>query len=238
MCMKNIFISAIILLIISCSSSKEKFLHPEVVSPDIYEVLLDNEDVKVMRVTFEAGQGDLTHDHNPMTFHVLKGGKARMTMPDGTVNERDIPTGFTGHNPEGQRHQVTNIGEDQIKILLIERKKSEISDQESQELILPEEVSPEVYKVLLENDDVKVLEVTFAPGQSDVMHEHGVLTYYGIKGGKLQNTLPDGTIREMDAPDGFVGHGEQIVKHQMKNVGSDTARFILVEHKKILPAKG
>ena len=70
------------------------------------------------------------------------------------------------------------------------------------------------------------------------MHEHGVLTYYGIKGGKLQNTLPDGTVREMDVPDGFVGHGEQIVKHQMKNVGSDTARFILVEHKKLLPAKG
>ena len=165
--MKNILIFSIIAFSISCSGSKEKFLHPEVVSPDIYEVLLDNEDVKVMMVTFEAGQGDETHDHNPMTFHVVKGGKARVTMPDGTVSEREIPSGFTGHNPEGQRHQVANIGDDQIKILLIERKISEISDQEQQKLILPEEVSPEVYKVLLENDDVKVLEVTFAPGQSD-----------------------------------------------------------------------
>ena len=233
--MKNILIFSIIAFAISCSGSKEKFFHPEVVSPDIYEVLLDNEDVKVMMVTFQAGQGDETHDHNPMTFHVIKGGKARVTMPDGTVSEREIPSGFTGHNPQGQRHQVTNIGDEQIKILLIERKKSETSAEEQQKLILPEEVSPEVYKVLLENDDVKVLEVTFAPGQSDQMHEHGVLTYYGIKGGKLQNTLPDGTVREMEAPDGFVGHGDKIVKHQMKNVGSDTARFLLVEHKKLLP---
>jgi hypothetical protein len=39
----------------------------------------------------------------------------------------------------------------------------------------------------------------------------------------------------MEASDGFVGHGDKIVKHQMKNVGSDTARFFLVEHKKLLP---
>jgi len=233
--MKNILISMVLLIVISCSGSKEIFLHPEVVSPEIYKVLLDNEDVKVLEVTFDAGQGDKMHDHDPMTFHVLQGGKARVTMPDGTVNERQVPTGFTGHNSESQRHRITNIGDDQIKILLIERKRSESSAEKKQELILPEEVSPEVYKVLLENDDVKVLEVTFAPGQSDLMHEHGVLTYYGIKGGKLQNTLPDGTVREMEAPDGFVGHGDKIVKHQMKNVGTDTARFILVEHKKLLP---
>ncbi|MDP6168371.1 MAG: hypothetical protein QF780_00040 [Candidatus Marinimicrobia bacterium] len=233
--MKNILISMVLLIVISCSGSKETFLHPEVVSPEVYNLLLDNEDVKVLEVTFDAGQGDKMHDHDPMTFHVLQGGKARVTMPDGTVNERQVPTGFTGHNSESQRHRITNIGDDQIKILLIERKRSESSAEKKQELILPEEVSPEVYKVLLENDDVKVLEVTFAPGQSDLMHEHGVLTYYGIKGGKLQNTLPDGTVREMEAPDGFVGHGDKIVKHQMKNVGTDTARFILVEHKKLLP---
>jgi len=233
--MKNILISMVLLIVISCSGSKEIFLHPEVVSPEVYKLLLDNEDVKVLEVTFDAGQGDKMHDHDPMTFHVLQGGKARVTMPDGTVNERQVPTGFTGHNSESQRHRITNIGDDQIKILLIERKRSESSAEKKQELILPEEVSPEVYKVLLENDDVKVLEVTFAPGQSDLMHEHGVLTYYGIKGGKLQNTLPDGTVREMEAPDGFVGHGDKIVKHQMKNVGTDTARFILVEHKKLLP---
>lgn len=50
--MKNILIFSIMAFAISCSVSKEKFLHPEVLSPDIYEVLLDNEDVKVMMVTF------------------------------------------------------------------------------------------------------------------------------------------------------------------------------------------
>ena len=66
-----------------------------------------------------------------------------------------------------------------------------ISCSSKDKLLLPEEVSPDVYKVLLENEDVKVLEVTFAPGQSDNMHQHGVMTIYGITGGKLQGTSPD-----------------------------------------------
>mgnify|MGYP001454717227 FL=1 len=89
-------------------------------SPEIYEVLLENEHVKVLMVTFDSGEGDEMHDHNPMTFHVIKGGKAKVTLPDGSVNEREIPSGFTGYNPQGQRHQVTNVGDNQVKILLVE----------------------------------------------------------------------------------------------------------------------
>ena len=235
--MTRLIISTLLLLIVSCSGSKEKLLLPEEVSPDVYKVLLDNEDVKVLEVTFEPGQSDNMHDHYPVTFYLLQGGKAQVTLPDGTVNEGEFPTGFTGHNTEKVRHQVKNIGENTIKILLVERKKSHPTSGSKEKLILPEEVSPDVYQVVLENDDVKVLNVTFAPGQGDNVHEHGVITYYGIKGGKLQNTLADGTVKEMEVPDGFVGHGNTIVKHQMENVGDDTVQVIIVEHKKLAPVK-
>ena len=235
--MTRLIFSTLLLLIVSCSGSKEKLLLPEEVSPDVYKVLLDNEDVKVLEVTFEPGQSDNMHDHYPVTFYLLQGGKAQVTLPDGTVNEGEFPTGFTGHNTEKVRHQVKNIGENTIKILLVERKKSHPTSGTKEKLILPEEVSPDVYQVVLENDDVKVLNVTFAPGQGDNVHEHGVITYYGIKGGKLQNTLPDGTVKEMEVPDGFVGHGNNIVKHQMENVGDDTVKVIIVEHKKLMPIK-
>ena len=235
--MTRLIIFTLFLLIVSCSGSKEKLLLPEEVSPDVYKVLLDNEDVKVLEVTFEPGQSDNMHDHYPVTFYLLQGGKAQVTLPDGTVNEGEFPTGFTGHNTEKVRHQVKNIGETTIKILLVERKKSHPTSESKEKLILPEEVSPDVYQVILENDDVKVLNVTFAPGQGDNIHEHGVITYYGIKGGKLQNTLADGSVKEMEVPDGFVGHGNNIVKHQMENVGDDTVKVIIVEHKKLMPIK-
>ena len=40
----------------------------------------------------------------------------------------------------------------------------------------------------------------------------------------------------MEVTDGFVGHGNTIVKHQMQNVGEDTAQVLIVEHKKLKPA--
>ena len=112
-----------------------------------------------------------------------------------------------------------------------------ISCSSKDKLLLPEEVSPDVYKVLLENEDVKVLEVTFAPGQSDNMHQHGVMTIYGITGGKLQGTSPDGTVNESEVPNGFVGHRNTITTHQMKNIGDNTVKVILFEHKKLRSVK-
>ena len=53
--MKKIIISSLLLLIISCSESKEKLILPEEVSPDVYKVVLENDDVKVLEVTFAPG---------------------------------------------------------------------------------------------------------------------------------------------------------------------------------------
>ena len=86
---------------------------------------------------------------------------------------------------------------------------------------------------MLDNDEVKVTEVTFKPGQGDEMHQHGVMSIYGITGGKLQNTSPDGTVREMEVAHGVVGHRNTVTTHQMKNIGDTTVKVILVEHKKL-----
>ena len=146
---------------------------------------------------------------------------------DGTVFNKDLVELFyfnldkkiSGVN-QWERETEVDISED---------------SESTRSLILPEEVSPDVYKVILDNDDVKVLEVTFAPGQGDNMHEHGVITYNVVKGGKLQSTLPDGTVNEMNIPEGFIGHGNTLVKHQMKNIGDDTVKVIMVEHKNLKP---
>jgi len=100
---------------------------------------------------------------------------------------------------------------------------------------VPEEVSPEVYKVLLDNEDVKVLEVTFQPGQSDELHRHNVMTFYAIQGGKMQVTLPDGTVKENEIPTGRTGHRKTITTHQVKNMGENTVKVIVVDHKRIKP---
>ena len=230
--MKKLFISTVLLFFIACSSSDISLL-PEKVSPDVYNVLLENDDIKILEVTFAPGQSDNMHEHYPATVYIVEGGKAQVTLPDGTVNEINPPSDFILHNPDKAKHQVKNIGDNTMKIILFERKNTRAVTDTKEELILPEEVSPDVYKVLLENDEVKVTEVTFKPGQGDEMHQHGVMSIYGITGGKLQNTSPDGTVREMEVADGFVGHRNTVTTHQMKNIGDTTVKVILVEHKKL-----
>ena len=61
------FSPVIVLIFISCSGSKPGMLLPEKVSPEIYDVLLENEIVKVMKVSFAPGPVSYTHLTLPTT---------------------------------------------------------------------------------------------------------------------------------------------------------------------------
>ena len=207
-------------------------LLPEKVSPEIYEVLLENEAVKVMKVTFAPGQEDNMHDHYPFTFYLLDGGKAQVTMPDGKVNERDIPSGFTGHNGLGVRHKVKNIGSKELNIILIEHKKLGSTPTFENDMNLSAHaVSPDIYEIVHEDELIKVYTATFLAGSSDNVHEHGMNTAYVITGGKVEITGADGSVNERNIPDGAVLHSDKMVRHQVKNIGETDIKVLLAEYK-------
>ncbi len=60
------------------------------------------------------------------------------------------------------------------------------------EYLDPTKVSPDNYKLLLENDHVRVIEMTLKAGESDEMHSHRNETVYFDKGGSVVVHLPDG----------------------------------------------
>lgn len=230
--MYKYLLSILVLIFISCTGSKPEMLLPEKVSPDVYEVLFDNETVKVMKVSFSPGQSDNMHDHYPFTFHLLDGGKAQVTMPDGTINERKIPGGFTGHNEKGVRHQVKNIGSKEINIILIEHKKlGSMPSFNIDESLAPQKVSPEIYDLVHEDEKIKIYLASFAAGKSDKVHEHGPNTAYIIKGGTVKVLAADGSVIERSFPDGAVSFSDNIVRHQVENIGSTDIKVLIAEYK-------
>ena len=221
-----------VLIFISCSGSKPKMLLPEKVSPEIYEVLLENEIVKVMKVSFAPGQEDNMHDHYPFTGYLLDGGKAQVTMPNGKVNEREFPSGFIAHNGNGIRHKVKNIGSNDINIILIEHKKlGSTPTFENDVNLSAHAVSPDIYEIVHEDELIKVYTAIFSAGSSDEIHEHGMNTAYVITGGKVQITGPDGIVNERSIPDGAVLHSDKMVRHQVKNIGETDIKVLLAEYK-------
>ena len=90
-----------------------------------------------------------------------------------------------------------------------------------------------VYKIVLENDRVRVRDVTFAPGVRDNgMHTHqyphvGVV----LTKGTLVFTDPAGKVDSVPFEAGTVGFREAKVTHMVSNPGPDPMRVIEVELK-------
>ena len=230
--MLKYFSPVLVLIFISCSSSKPKMLLPEEVSPNIYEVLLENETVKVMKVSFAPGQEDNMHDHYPFTGYLINGGKAQVTMPDGKVNEREFPSGFIAHNGNGVRHKVKNIGLNDMNIILIEHKNlGSTPSFDNEANLAAHNVSPDIYEIVHEDELIKVYTATFPAGSSDNVHEHGMNTAYVITGGKVEITGADGSVNERNIPDGAVLHSDKMVRHQVKNIGETDIKVLLAEYK-------
>ena len=91
-------------------------------------------------------------------------------------------------------------------------------------------VDPKHYKVEFENDQVRVLRITYGPGEKSVMHEHpdAVAIFLTDVDGKF--TFPDGTTQE-NKPTAGMTLWTPAGKHLPENVGDKPFELILVELK-------
>lgn len=95
----------------------------------------------------------------------------------------------------------------------------------------PVKLSPQYYKVLVDNDQVRVLEYRAKPGQKEPMHSHlpGIVYFFGDA--KFRTTSADGRTAES-----VVTPGETIwrnaVTHVFENVGTTEVHALVVELKK------
>lgn len=91
-------------------------------------------------------------------------------------------------------------------------------------------VNPNVYKVLHEDERVRILDMSLPAGVTDGMHSHPDEAVYFIKGSKLRIHLPEGEPLEMDVPDGApLSH--EAWTHSVENVGDTDLHAIVVEQK-------
>jgi quercetin dioxygenase-like cupin family protein len=87
-----------------------------------------------------------------------------------------------------------------------------------------------VYKFKAENDNARVMEVTFKPGDTAKMHHHPQHMAYVIKGGRMKLTS-GGKSQEMNLTDGQVVFlSDQ--HHEATNIGDSTIDMLVVEFKK------
>ena len=95
----------------------------------------------------------------------------------------------------------------------------------------PIESSPDHYKVLLENEHVRMLEMIIPAGEADNQHSHPDETVYFITGGNAKIVEENGDTMEAELPDGAT-MWHPAWTHQVTNTGDTEIRAIIVESKK------
>jgi hypothetical protein len=91
-------------------------------------------------------------------------------------------------------------------------------------------VAPHMYKVVLENDRVRVLEVRAKPGDKVEMHSHPAAVIVPIAGTQLRVRMPDGETREGELKTNEVRYMESI-EHATEIVGPEDLHMLVIELK-------
>ena len=94
----------------------------------------------------------------------------------------------------------------------------------------PLEVAPDMYKKNFENDRVRVMTVTFAPGQSIPEHSHPDHFAYVLETGTVKISKPTGEVVEMTPKVGDV-IWIPAETHSAVNTGTTEVKLLVVELK-------
>ena len=93
-------------------------------------------------------------------------------------------------------------------------------------------VSPDVYKVIAENDSLRVVAATWKPGQRDMMHSHPAIGIYILSDcEKMRVHYADGTSKDWSAKSGTAGANAPVTSHAIENIGDTECRTIFFEPK-------
>ncbi len=94
----------------------------------------------------------------------------------------------------------------------------------------PLKVAPNVYKLLFENDRIRVMEVTFKPGEKIGEHSHPDHFVTVLEAGKLKIFKPDGSSQEIQLKQ------KEVVwipaeTHWSENTGPSVVKLLVTELK-------
>lgn len=92
------------------------------VAADSHTVLLENDQVRVLKVDMKAGQKVPMHSHPHNVAYFLTDGKVKIIHPDGTSDVRNIKAGTSSWS-EATSHAAENLGTTEFQEIQIELKK-------------------------------------------------------------------------------------------------------------------
>lgn len=89
--------------------------------------------------------------------------------------------------------------------------------------------SPDIYKVLAQDERYKVISVVWRPGQKDVLHAHPANGVYYLTDCSIRIHATDGSYRDAQPKAGHAVVQAPIPGHVLENIGTADCRLIMFE---------
>jgi quercetin dioxygenase-like cupin family protein len=96
-------------------------------------------------------------------------------------------------------------------------------------------VAPGNLKILHENEYVRVVQDTLAPGEIEAMHTHPASWYYVTLPGTMKVTYANGKTTTWNAKLGEQAWMDAEPAHTSENIGKTTMQYVLVEVRSAAP---
>lgn len=194
------------------------------------QTVIDNEDVKVLKVTVQPHQKTRLHQHTVNRVMVyLQPGSQTLEYQDGRKNMLHWKAGEAKWSPASGMHIAEITSSQPVTIVEIELKKPGAAHSSSP--LDPVKVDPGHYQVELENAQVRILRVHIPGHGVAPLHEHSlnrVVTYLTAQDFRV--TSAGGKVEHVAHPAGDVTWSG-LAKHKEENLSASPFEVLVVEVK-------
>ena len=198
-------------------------------APDQVKVVFENDYVRVLHFN-EPGHSKLPmHSHPAYVLVGFTTDDSKYTFPDGkTSNERTKADDVT--YSKSKTHAYENLSDAAMESVMVELKKPGAAAA-AKTALDPVKLDSKHYKVVIDNDQVRVLRSKYGPHEKSVMHEHPASVAVFMSDGHVKFTLPDGTSQDTNTK-AHDATWSEAGKHLPENVGDKPMEVIVIELKK------
>ena len=117
--MRRLVLGAMALLLAAAMPARAQ--DPVKVDAKHYKVEFENDQVRVLRVTYGPHEKSVMHEHPGVLAVFLTDGQSRFTFPDGKAQDAPFKAGTTMWTPAG-KHLPENTGDKPFELIVVEMK--------------------------------------------------------------------------------------------------------------------
>lgn len=195
------------------------------------EVIFENDYAKVVKVRLAPGESIRPHQGEKRAIYSLSDYAIDWEEKGEALGTKTWKKGEAHYHEAGQ-HAATNDGTNTAEWLAFIKKNTDLPEcGENQINNDVNSVSAEFAKVLLDNDEFKITEVTLRKDASIPMHSGINRIIYSLSDYQITYESDDEGKSEKQFQTGDI-HWHQACQHALENDGETNARFLVVSYKR------